>query len=465
VGRSDAAEANDASTPILHVDMDAFFASVELLRHPELRGRPVIVGGAGERGVVAAASYEARAFGVHSAMPSVRAKRLCPSAVFLPGDHAHYREVSARVMTIFRSITPLVEPISLDEAFLDVGGVRRLHGAPIELGHRLRREVLEQEGLTCAVGIARVKFLAKLASEQAKPRASRTGPRPGAGVVVVEADRELDFLRPLPVQALWGVGPATLAKLERIGVRTVGDLADLPVESIVGALGRSSGLHLHALANARDDRRVEPEQAARSVSHEETFGRDHHRLATLDLEVLRLADAVATRLRVADQHGRTVTIKVRFGDFRTITRSQTLDRPTDSARTITRVARSLLATIDPSPGVRLLGVGVTQLDSDGPPAPVTEQLSLLDPPGAGLDGGGDPAGPVAADDADWDRAEAAVDAIRARFGAGSVGPASLTGPDGLRIARRGEQQWGPGRAEPSPDGPDRRPARRLDDPG
>ena len=432
---------------ILHVDMDAFFASVELLRHPELRGQPVIVGGAGARGVVAAASYEARAYGVHSAMPSVRARRLCPHAVFLDGDHAHYSEVSRRVMALFSAMTPLVEPISLDEAFLDVSGVRRLHGDAVTIAHTLRRQVREQEGLTCSVGVARVKFLAKLASEEAKPRASKDGPRFGSGVHVVAPGSERAFLHPLPVQALWGVGPVTLGKLQRFGVRTVGDLAALPADTVVAALGRASGLHLHALANVVDDRRVVPDHAVKSVSHEETFGRDLHRPDALALELLRMADAVATRLRSAGTRGRTVTIKVRYGDFRSITRSHTLDVPSDSAREINRVARRLLDAVDVTPGVRLLGVGVSGLTAEGEPEAVGTQLAMFDDgaTGSGIVDDVDVA-------ADWERAEAAVDAIRARFGAAAVGPASLTGPDGLRVARRGAQQWGPGRA-PDDDGP------------
>ena len=431
--RADGSGPTDAG--ILHVDMDAFFVSVELLRRPELRGRPVVVGGSGARGVVAAASYEARSYGVHSAMPGARARRLCPHAVFLPGDHARYSEVSGRVMDVFRSFTPLVEPISLDEAFLDVRGARRLLGSPVEIARQLRSRILEQEGLTCSVGIARVKFLAKLASEEAKPKASPTGPVFGEGVFEVAPDRELAFLHALPAKALWGVGPATLARLERLGVRTVGDLAALPVDTVTGALGRASGAHLHALANARDPRPVVATQAAKSISHEETFARDRFRRDELEVEAVRLADAVATRLRRAGVAGRTVTVKVRFGDFTTITRSATVDGGLDSGHQLARIARDLLAEVDLSPGVRLLGVGVSQLDDRG-----NRQLSLDD-----LLAAEDPAG-----GADWSTAEEAMDAVRARFGDAALGPASLAGPGGLRVARKGQQQWGPDEDPPTP---------------
>lgn len=424
--RGDGSEHVDAG--ILHVDMDAFFVSVELLRRPELRGRPVVVGGSGPRGVVAAASYEARSFGVHSAMPGARARRLCPHAVFLPGDHARYREVSVRVMDVFRSFTPLVEPISLDEAFLDVRGARRLLGTPMEIAHRLRARILEHEGLTCSIGVARVKFLAKLASEEAKPRASPTGPVFGDGVFEVRPEQEEAFLHALPAKALWGVGPATLARLERIGVRTVGDLAALPIETVTGALGQASGSHLHALAHARDPRAVVPSQAAKSISHEETFPRDRFRRDELDVEAVRLSDAVATRLRRSGVVGRTVTVKVRFGDFTTITRSATVDGGLDSGHQLARIARELLAGVDPSPGVRLLGVGVSQLDDRG-----NRQLSLDDLLATETAEGG----------ADWSTAEEAMDAVRARFGDGALGPASLAGPSGIRVAGKGQQQWGP----------------------
>jgi DNA polymerase-4 len=416
---------------ILHVDMDAFFVSVELLRRPELRGQPVVVGGAGRRGVVAAASYEARAYGVYSAMPSARAQRLCPHAVFLAGDYAHYAEVSAGVMAILRSFTPLVEPLSLDEAFLDVSGACRLFGPAPDIAAQIRGRVLDEQGITCSVGVAPNKFLAKLGSEAAKPRADRRGTRAGAGVTVIEPGEELAFLHPLPVQAIWGVGPATLARLQRFGIRTVGDLAELPPATLIGAVGDAQGRHLHRLAHGIDDRSVEPHQKPKSVSHEETFPRDHHRRDVLRRELVRLSDAVAGRLRAAGLSGRTVVLKVRFGDFHTITRSITLAHPVSSGPAIARAAKDLFADIDPSPGVRLIGVGVSQLSEGG----ASRQLTFDD-----LD---------AADDAaDWDHASAVVDEIRDRFGVEAVGPATLAGVDGLRLKRRGDQQWGPGQTEP-----------------
>jgi DNA polymerase-4 len=412
----------DGVRSILHVDMDAFFAAVELLRHPELRGQPLIVGGAGARGVVAAASYEARAYGIHSAMPSVQAKRRCPHAVFLPGDHAHYGEVSERVMAHFAAVTPLVEPLSLDEAFLDVTGARRLHGDALAIAHALRARVEAEEGLTCSVGVAPNKFLAKLASEAAKPRASLAGPQPGEGVTVVWPGAELSFLHPLPVGRLWGVGPATLTKLERLGVATVGDLAALPVEALVAAVGDANGRHLHALAQAHDDRPVEPGRALKSISHEETFARDHDDPEVLAREAVRMADAVAARLRRAGLVGRTVTVKIRFADFRTITRSSTLEAATDVSTDIAREAKRLLGSVDPGQGVRLLGVGVSNLSDDG-----TRQLTLDE----------------AIREDGWEEADRAVDDIRARFGRAAIGPASSLADEGLRVKRRGDQQWGP----------------------
>jgi DNA polymerase IV len=409
--------------------MDAFYASVELLRRPELRGQPVIVGGAGSRGVVAAASYEARAFGIHSAMPSMRAQRLCPHAVFLPGDYAHYAAVSERVMAVFTSFTPLVEPLSLDEAFLDVRGSIRLHGAPDAIARRIRERIFDEEGLYCSVGVAPNKFLAKLASEAAKPKVARGRPRPGLGVKVVAVGQELAFLHPLPVQALWGVGPATLERLQRLGVATVGDLAAIPVANLRAAIGDSAGRHLHELAHGRDERSVVVEQKPKSIGHEQTYARDHHDRDAVDVELVKLADAVASRLRRAGLSGRTVTVKVRFHDFTTITRRETLPDPVDSGLVIARAAKGLVATLDPSPGVRLLGVSVSGL-TDEPSQQLT--LSLTDDP--------------VASDADWSEVDDAIDAIRERFGADSIGPAALVGREGLQVKRRGDQQWGPDRS-------------------
>ena len=412
---------------ILHVDMDAFFVSVELLRRPELRGQPVVVGGTGDRGVVAAASYEARHFGIHSAMPSTRARRLCPHAVFLPGDHHHYGEVSGRVMTIFRSFTPLVEPISLDEAFLDVTGALRLYGPAPEIAAAIRTRVEADEGLQCTVGIAPNKFLAKLASEVAKPKASREGPVPGLGVKVVAPGEELTFLHPLPVQALWGVGPKTLDKLRSRGIEKVADLAALSEDDAAMFLGDANGRHLHRLSHAIDDRAVLPEVQPKSVGHEETFARDHTRLDTLQREAVRMADAVGQRLRNHRLSGRTVTIKVRFHDFRTITRSVTLAASVDTGPAIARAAKELLDLVDPSSGVRLLGVSVSNLADDG-----ARQLTLeeVEQPG-------------------WDDASRAVDDIRRRFGDDAIVPATLRGPDGIRVKRQGDQQWGPSASEPN----------------
>jgi DNA polymerase-4 len=425
-----AGEPGGGGRTILHVDMDAFFVSVELLRRPELRGRPVVVGGTGDRGVVAAASYEARAYGVFSAMPSGQARRLCPQAVFLPGDHAHYGAVSVRVMAIFRSFTPLVEPLSLDEAFLDVTGARRVLGDGAQIGCAVRDEVLAREGLDCSVGVAPSKMVAKLASEAAKPAATPSGPVPGDGVRVVAPGGVRDFLRPLPARALWGVGPATLARLERLGVRTVGDIADLPEVALVGSLGSANGRHLGRLANGIDPRPVEPDQRAKSIGHEETFATDRHDAEALGREVVRMADAVAWRLRQDDRAARTVTLKIRFGDFRTITRSTTLAAPVDEGPAVARAARALLADIDPTPGVRLLGVIASGLVETG------RQLSFDD-----------------ADGPAWHEASGAVDAIRERFGDGAIGPASSVGDRGLRVKRRGDAPWGPDDAAMTGEGP------------
>ncbi len=264
-----------SGTPsILHVDMDAFFASVEVLDDPTLAGLPVIVGGAGARGVVASCTYEARVFGVRSAMPSVRARQLCPQAVFLPGRHGRYAEISGQLHRILTDITPLVEPIGLDEAFLNVAGAIRMLGSPETIAQRLRGRVRSDLSLDCAVGIGRSKMIAKLASRAAKPRVSRAGLLPGPGVVAIAPTTELAFLHGHQVEALWGVGPATATRLHELGVRTVGDLAAIPPETLVRRIGKASGLHLAALARGDDPSPVTPDRAAKSIGHEETFSQD-----------------------------------------------------------------------------------------------------------------------------------------------------------------------------------------------
>jgi DNA polymerase-4 len=413
----------DAHGCILHVDMDAFYVSVELRRHPELVGQPVVVGGSGARGVVAAANYEARRFGVFSAMSSTKARRLCPNAVFLSGDHAHYSEVSRQVHAIFDDFTPIVEPLALDEAFLDVTGSRNLFGSGSEIGRRIRERIADELNLPCSVGVSTTKFIAKLASKKAKPILTARGVEPGPGVLEVEPGRELEFLHPLPIQSLWGVGPVTFGKLERIGVKTVGDLVVLGRDSLEMALGASTGRHLFELANGIDDRSVSSEREVKSISHEETFSHDITDHASMRVEIVRLADAVASRLRRHGSAARTVHLKIRFSDFENITRSVTPSSPLSSAPAIVRALDDAVAALDPSRGIRLIGVGVS-----GFVEPV-EQLSLLDD-----------AGETAVDtDRNWAPASSAVDRIRDKFGRDAINPASVI----RRPSDPGSRPWGP----------------------
>ncbi len=407
---------------ILHVDMDAFFVSVELRRRPDLVGQPVVVGGTGPRGVVAAASYEARRYGVHSAMPSAVARRRCPHAVFLPGSYDLYSEVSEQVREIFRRYTPLIEPLSLDEAFLDVSGATRLFGEGTQIAARIRTDVFDELRLGCSVGVAPNKFLAKLASVEAKPRATPERVLPGPGVIEVLPDRILEFLHPLPVSKLWGVGPKTLEKLERIGVRTVGDLAGLDERAVVNSLGRASGLHLIALSHGTDDRPVEASRDAKSIGHEETYPHDVHELADLERELVRLSDAVSARLRRQQTAARTLTLKVRFAGFRTVTRSITLASAVDTGPEMVSELKPLLQALDVSVGVRLLGVSTSNFGDRA------QQLSLLD----SVDRSDEPI-----------KSAAAIDRIRERFGSAAIGPASSMTSKGLRVVRKGSQQWGP----------------------
>jgi DNA polymerase-4 len=395
---------------ILHVDLDAFYASVEQLADPSLQGRPVIVGGLGRRGVVAAASYEARRYGVHSAMPMGRARRACPDGVFLAPRFDAYGDASRSVMAILRDVTPLVEPLALDEAFLDVNRARRLHGSAPEIAISLRRRIKGETGLVASVGVATTKFVAKLASDLAKPD----------GMLVVEAGTEIELIHPLEVRRLWGVGPKTGERLAQLGVRTIGDLAALPEDTLVHALGESQGRHLHALAWNRDDRVVEPERVVKSVGHEETFPTDIKNRAALDREVLRMSERVAERLRDGRRAGRTVQLKLRYKDFRTITRSRTLPEATNLASDIAAVARALLDAVDLGDGIRLLGVAMQQLrDVDGTDvaAGASDQLPLdIEQNDGGAARGGDSRQRAVED---------SMDAVRRRFGDDAVGAAAL----------------------------------------
>lgn len=390
-----ASDVDDSEAAILHVDMDAFFASVELLERPDARGKPAIVGHAGGRGVVTSATYEARRYGVRSAMPMSQALRLCPNAIILTPHYERYTQYSAAVMDIFHEVTPLVEPLSIDEAFLDVSGARRLLGSPRRIAELIRSRVFEETGLTCSVGVAATKFMAKLASGRAKPD----------GLLVIPRAETLAFLRPLPVGALWGVGASTQASLERMGLLTVADLADAPLHVLQKAVGEAGGQRLHDLANGRDARRIVTESREKSIGHENTFGTDVGDLDILRREFLRLSGRVGERLRKHELVARTVAIKVRFSDFRTITRSRTLAEPTNVGRRLFEEAwdvfGALRLDVRQTP-LRLIGVRAEQLlDAGG------DALALWDP------------------DEEWRETERTLDAVSARFGRGAIGPASL----------------------------------------
>ncbi|MGW0802952.1 DNA polymerase IV [Nonomuraea sp. NPDC002799] len=386
---------DDSGCPILHVDMDAFFASVELLDRPELRGRPAIVGSPAGRGVVLSATYEARAYGVHSAMPMSRARRLCPQATIIPPSHGKYTEVSRGVMEIFHTVTPLVEPIASDEAFLDVGGARRRLGTPAAIAAMIREQVLDRFGITCSVGVAGSKFVAKLASKQCKPD----------GLLVVPAGQVVDFLHPLPVSALWGVGERTEQSLVRLGIRTVGDLARVPPSTLQRELGQAAGGHLAALAWGRDERPVSTHVPDKSIGNEETFAVDVDDPEVIKRELLRLSERVAARMRKAGHVGRTVSVKLRRADFTTINRSRTLREPTDVAQVIYTTACELFAAAGLE-RVRLRLVGV-RMESLRPAGEATRQLGLGER------------------ETGWREAEQAMDKAVRRFGPDAVLPASL----------------------------------------
>jgi DNA polymerase-4 len=384
---------------ILHADLDAFYASVEQRDNPRLRGRPVIVGG----GVVLAASYEAKAFGVQTAMGGTQARRLCPHAIVVEPRMSAYSDASKAVFEVFRHTTPLVEGLSIDEAFLDVGGLRRIAGPAPEIADRLRRDVRERVGLPITVGVARTKFLAKVASGVAKPD----------GLLVVPPDRELQFLHPLPVERLWGVGEVTSKKLRDRGIRTVGQVARLDETSLVSILGVASGRHLHALAHNHDPRPVEVGRRRRSIGAQRALGRRYRSPADLDATVIALVDRLGRRLRAARRVCRTVVLRLRFDDFSRATRSRTMFEATAVTQAILGTARGLLVEAMPmieKRGITLIGLALSNLDDDLPvqlPLPFNGDVSALD---------------------------AALDNLRDRFGSGAITRAVLLGRDeGLAV--------------------------------
>jgi DNA polymerase-4 len=387
---------DDTGCHILHVDMDAFYASVEIRDRPELAGQPVVVGGTGGRGVVLSASYQARAFGVRSAMPVGRAQRMCPRAIFVAPRHRVYAAVSKEVMAIFGAVTPEVEPLALDEAFLDVSGALRRLGAPAGIASHIRAQVAKQQGITCSVGVAPTKFVAKIASVRCKPD----------GLLVIPRDGVLDFLHPLPVAALWGVGERTGEVLARLGLRTVGDIARTPLASLQHELGVAHGSHLAALACGRDERRVLPRVAEKSIGAEETFATDIDDPERIRRELLRLSGRTAHSLRASGAVARTVSVKIRLASFKTMTRSRTLSYPTDVAREIYATACSLYesAGLDRAARLRLVGVRVSGLV---PATGANTQLTFDERP------------------IGWREAEQAVDKIAERFGSSAVRPAAL----------------------------------------
>jgi DNA polymerase-4 len=391
-GRSDG---DDTGCTILHVDMDAFFASVEVRRRPDLRGKPVIVGGS-TRGVVAAASYEARRFGVRSAMPMGQALQLCRHAVVLPPDRAAYTEASGEVMAILRDVTPLLEPLSLDEAFLDVSGAQRVLGPPLQIARAIRARVAAELGLTCSVGVAATKFVAKLASARCKPD----------GLLLVPATQTLEFLHPLPVTVLWGVGARTAQPLHRLGVRTVGDLADIPITTLRRAVGVAVADHLHALAHGDDPRGVESQDVEKSISADHTTAVDLVKEGDVSRELLRLSVEVGQRLRARGWVAKTVGIKIRFADFRTVTRVRTVADWVDSTAELHEIALGLYRALHlDRPRIRLVGVKAEHFRDAAHTArqPTLDEVARPSPPAVD---------PVA-------------DSTQARFGAAALRPATL----------------------------------------
>jgi len=377
---------------ILHVDMDAFYASVAELDNPQYKGKALVVG-AGVRGVVLSANYEARKFGIRAAMPVARARRMAPHAIFIAPEHHRYSEISRRVMTIFSSFTPLVEPISLDEAFLDVTGSKKLFGTGREIAAKIREQVEREEGITCSVGIAPSKFIAKLASQHCKPN----------GLLEIKSDRILEFLHPLPVRAIWGVGPKTAESLDRLGLHTVADIAHTPRSTLIRALGEATGESLYELAWGRDYRDVVVDEPEKSIGNEETFSRDIDNPEEILREFLRMTEKATARLRSANLFAKTISIKIKFADFTSITRSKTVPLGIDSTHQTYEIVKKLyLALRNEGARIRLVGVSLSNLQEDVP-----QQLEL------------------GARERGWRDADSAIDKAKARFGGASVRPGRL----------------------------------------
>jgi DNA polymerase-4 len=386
-----------SESTILHVDMDAFYASVSIKDNPKLKGKPVVVG-AGVRGVVLSANYEARKFGIRAAMPVGRAQRLAPTAIFIPPDHNRYHEVSEHVMKIFRDVSPHVEPISLDEAFIDVTGAKRLLGSGREIAMMIRAKVEKEQGITCSVGIAHNKFIAKLASQHCKPN----------GLLEIATDQILTFLHPLPANAIWGVGPKTNEQLEKLGLRTVGEIANTPLSTLIRALGEAAGSSLYELAWGRDYREVISYEPEKSISAAETFASDIDDPEEILREFLRLCEKATLRMRDAGYCAKTISIKVRFSDFKTITRSKKMDQPVSGTKESFEVAKQLyLALKLDRVRIRLVGVSLEGLT---PADEAAEQLL------------------IGQRDVGWREADSAIDRVKAKFGRGSVRPARLVSP-------------------------------------
>jgi DNA polymerase-4 len=381
---------------ILHVDMDAFYASVAELDNPQYKGKALVVG-AGVRGVVLSANYEARKFGIRAAMPVGRAKRMAPHAIFIAPEHHRYAEISERVMQIFHSYTPLVEPISLDEAFLDVTGSQKLFGDGREIAQKIRAQVEKDEGITCSVGIAQSKFIAKLASQHCKPN----------GMLEIKSDRILEFLHPLPVRAIWGVGPKTAESLDRLGLHTVADIANTPRSTLIRALGDATGESLYELAWGRDYRDVVPDEPEKSIGNEETFARDIDSPEEILREFLRMSEKATARLRERNLYAKTISIKIKFADFTSITRSKTVPLAIDGTQEVYEIVKKLyLALRNDGARIRLVGVSLGNLTEASP-----VQLEF----GAREKG--------------WRDADTAIDKAKARFGRESVRPGRLIEPE------------------------------------